>query len=117
MTTYPIVESGLFFGILIGAVGFSFGSFAVGIKSARAGLRILGMALFCVLSIIVGSGNEVAITTTQVTTNVQTGETWNETDHNVILPGGTDSAWMGWIFSGLAMFDLVILVKEFGFGG
>lgn len=90
---------------------FTFVSFKT-VDKARVGLRLLSISLFCILGIFIASGYQVAYTSDQTIYNTVTNETWVETDHNLVLPGGTDSYWMAWVFAGLGFMNIFFLVKE-----
>lgn len=76
-------------------------------------LKMIAMALFGILAILVGSGYQVAFSSTQTTFNPATNETWNQTTQQVILPGGEDSSWYAWLFSGLSMANIMFLLKDY----
>lgn len=109
------MEAGWFFVILGIGFLFTFVSFrALGV--ARHGLRGLAMAMFLILAVVVGSGFQVSMTqiSSQTQKNLSTGDTWieNDTNQNIIIPGGKTSNWFAWLFSGLAMLNLVLLVRS-----
>ena len=107
MAVNPILEGGFFFIILVTAFGLMLYAFKA--QNGKGMMRMISMALFCILAIFVGAGYEVAFSSS--TTNVQTNETWTAED--VILPGGTDSNWYGWLFSGFAMADIMFILKDY----
>lgn len=115
--TNPLLEGGLFTIILI--LAFFFTLYAFKIQNGKGMLRMIGMALFCVLAIFVGSGYEVAFTTKggqELTYNINGTLLTNKTTsnvENVILPGGEDSAWMSWLFTGFAMANIMFLLKDY----
>lgn len=115
--TNPLLEGGLFVIILI--MAFFFTLYAFKIQNGKGMLRMIGMALFCALAIFVGSGYQVAFTTQggqKLTYNSTGALLTNETTSNqetVILPGGEDSSWMSWIFTGFAMANIIFLLKDY----
>jgi hypothetical protein len=108
-----ITEAGLFFMMLGFAVFFSFITLKGTEFAYKAGLRLVAMALFCMCAIIVGSGNEIAYTVDSTIHNAITNETWTESDQHPIIPGGETSSWLGFLFYGFALVNLVILTKEY----
>src|SRR5579872_4188355 len=107
----PVLEGGFFLIILVTAFGLMFYSFKA--QNGKGMLRMLSMALFAILSIFIGSGYQVAFSSTQTTFNPATNETWNQTSSQVILPGGEDSSWYAWLFSGFAMANIMFLLKDY----
>jgi len=100
------LEAGLFLMILILAFVFTF----VALKSlgnARGFFRFTSIALFLILSIFVGSGFEVAATSSMTDGST----TWNTT--KVVFPGGEESYWVAWLFSGFAMVNFLLLIKDY----
>lgn len=107
----PILEGGFFLIIITTAFFLMFYSFKA--NTGRGYLKILSMALFSILAIFIGSGYQVAFSSTQTTINPATNETWNQTTEQVILPGGEDSSWYAWLFSGFAMANIVFLLRDY----
>jgi len=107
----PNLEGGFFIIILVTAFGLMVYSFKA--QNGKGMLKMLSMALFAILAIFVGSGYQVAFSSTQTTTNPTTNETWNQTTQQVILPGGEDSSWYAWLFSGFAMANILLLLKDY----
>lgn len=112
-----IMEGGFFLIILFTAFFLMFYSFKA--QNGKGMLKMLSMALFSILAIFVGSGYEIAFT-------VQPGNqlTYNSTGHlvtnmtqtateDLVLPGGTDSSWYAWLFSGFAMANLLFLLRDY----
>lgn len=115
--TNPLLEGGLFTIILI--LAFFFTLYAFKIQNGKGMLRMIGMALFCILAIFVGSGYQVAFTQqggTVLTYAANGTLLTNQTKTNsetVILPGGEDSSWMSWVFTGFAMANIMFLLKDY----
>lgn len=113
----PILEGGLFLIILV--MAFFFTLYAFKIQNGKGMLRMVAMALFCTLAIFVGSGYQVAFTvqggqklTYNSTGALLTNETTTNQEVN-ILPGGEDSSWMSWIFTGFAFANIMFLLKDY----
>lgn len=108
-----IIEAGLFF--LLAGFGFffTFITFRRGEFPLRAGLRLIAMALFCIIAVFIGSGFQVSYTVNSSIHNAVTNETWTGNDENVIIPGGTGSSWLAYLFYGFAMLNLLLIAKEF----
>ena len=109
--TNPVLEGG-FFCIILGTAFFlMFYSFKS--TSGKGFLKMLSMGLFAVLAIFIGSGFEVAFSSSQTIINPATTETWNQTSEQVILPGGEDSSWYAWLFTGFAMANILFLLRDY----
>lgn len=113
------LEFGIFVIVVAFASFFTVVTFAGERKTpTKAAFRLLAMALFMGLAGVIGAGYEIAFTQTSAQTihNVQTNETWVESDtnHSLVIPGGTDSYWLAWLFSGMGFLNLILLVKEMG---
>jgi glucan phosphoethanolaminetransferase (alkaline phosphatase superfamily) len=106
------MESGLFFLVLGFAVFFTLFAFR------NTAFRLLAMALFLGMAGVISAGYPVKMTfdSTQTIKNVQTGETWveNDTNHNVVIPGGVDSYWFAWVLGAFGFMNLIFLVREMG---
>lgn len=118
------IEAGLFFLVLGFAIFFTLFAFRGGTQNSttaptNAAFRLLAMALFLGLAGTIAAGYPVSMTQTssQTIRNPATNETWveNDTNHNVVIPGGLDSYWLAWIFGAFGFMNLVFLVREFAF--
>ena len=107
----PNLEGGFFIILLVTAFGLMIYSFKA--QTGKGMLKMFSMALFTILAVFVGSGYQVAFSSTQTTTNPTTNETWNQTTQQVILPGGENSSWYAWLFSGFAMANLLFLLRDY----
>ena len=115
------MEAGLFFLILGFAIFFTLFAFRGGKQNknapANAAFRLLAMALFLGLAGVISGGYAVKMTfdSTQTLKNTATGETWteNDTNHNTVIPGGTDSNWIAWVFGAFGFMNLILLVRDF----
>lgn len=110
----PNLEGGFFIIILVTAFGLMLYSFKA--QNGKGMLKMMSMALFAVLAIFIGSGYQVAFSSTQTTMNPSTNETWNQSSTQVIIPGGEDSSWYAWLFSGLSMANIMFLLKDYQAG-
>lgn len=116
------VEFGLFMIVLGFAIFFTLFAFRK-VKQenittpANAAFRLLAMALFLGLAGMIAAGYpvEMTYTTSQQMKNIATGDTWieNDTNHSIIIPGGTNSNWLSWVFGSFGFMNLVFLVREF----
>lgn len=114
------LEFGLFVLVLAFAVFFTLFAFRGGKKNDNApvntAFRLLAMGLFLGLAGVISAGYAVKMTvdSSQTIRNVQTNETWVETDtnHNVIIPGGLDSYWLAWVFGAFGIMNLIFIVRE-----
>jgi len=114
----PVLDIGLF-SILLGlAFFFTFYAFR-NMPNGRGFLRILGVALFCILSIYIGSGYQVSLTTkggnelTYNSTGTLIQNVTKSDTENIIISGGEDSSWVAWIFAGFAMANLIFLLRDY----
>lgn len=104
-------EAGFFMLLLGFALFITFTPFKTE-KVIKTGLRIVAMVLFFILTIYVVSGYEISQTSNQIIKNLNTTDTWQETDQNIILPGDVSSSWLGYLFMGFAMLNFFLAVRE-----
>lgn len=109
----PILQAGLFFLMLGFAFFFTFITFKKGDFPLRAGLRLVAMALFCIIAVFIGSGYEIAYHVDSNIHNTITNETWVGGDDNMIIDGGTSTSWLAYLFYGFAMMNLILIAKDF----
>ena len=113
----PTLEAGLFFTMLGLASFFTFGGLQAVGKISGA-LHMLAMALFIGLAIFMASGYAVMITTvggteTHYNVNGTLTETVHKADSSVtVLPGGTASYWLWYLFFGFGLMNLVFYVRD-----
>lgn len=101
----PTFELGLFIITLGFAFIFTFVPFNTG-QATRGFLHVVGMILFLVVGVVFSSGFEVSATNT-----LTDGETtWTET--RILIPEGEQSAWIGLMFYGFAVYNLVFFVRD-----
>lgn len=102
----PTLEAGVFLLLLILAFIFTFVAFR-SLGNARGFFRITALSLFLILSVFVGSGYEVAATSSMTDGST----TWNTT--KLVFPGGEESYWIAWLFSGFAFVNFLLLIKDY----
>ena len=108
-----VLETGLF--LFIAVLAFLFTLFAFrALGNAKGFFHITAIALFSILAIFIGSGYEVAQTYAKNTTDGTT--LWQENGKDTFLPGGEQSSWFAWLFSGFAMTNLFLLLKDINKG-
>lgn len=112
------IELGLF--LLVIAFALFFTVITIGGEkqgAVRAGFRLLAMGLFMGLAGMIGAGYAVAQThvNSQIIVNTQTGDEWTGSDtfKDIVIPGGTDSYWLAWLFAAFGFMNLIFLVREF----
>ena len=98
-------EVGLFIITLGFAFIFTFVPFNTG-KATLGFLHITGMILFIVIGVVISSGFEVSATNTMTDGTT----TWTET--RVLIGGGESTTWMGLLFYGFAVYNLVFFVRD-----
>ena len=105
------MEAGLWLLILGSAFGLMAWAFVTASTKGRTNgvslFQIMAGALFMLLYILGSSGEEVEATST-VTDGTTT---WTET--KVLIPGGETSAYIGYMFMGLGVFNFVIILRHF----
>ena len=113
----PNLEGGFFLIILITAFGLMMYSFKA--QNGKGMLKMLSMALFAILAVFIGSGYSVAFTekggsllTYAPNGTMLSNQTKTDVQH-YILPGGEDSSWYAWLFSGFAMANIMFLLKDY----
>jgi len=115
-----IIETGVFIFMII----FSFG-FMVWAAIRNAGimtniLRLVSIVMFFGLTLFITSGMGVAATSTEtISTNLinpLNGAVVPVTDtvvtHDVLIPEGSEGAWMGYIFMGFAFVSMALMVQD-----
>ena len=115
-----IIETGVFIFMIIFSFGFMIWA---AIRSAGAMtniLRIVSIAMFFGLSLFITSGTGVAATSTEtISTNLinplngaVVPVTDTITSQAVLIPEGTEGAWMGYIFLGFAFVSMALMVQD-----
>lgn len=104
------LEAGIFVMMLAFAFGFMAWAWITTNNNTRGGLGagffyILSMVLFLGMSIFVGSGYEVAATSTMTDGST----TW--TEERVLIPEGEEGFWFTWVFTGLAVVNIFLFVR------
>ena len=106
------METGVFLITIILSFGFMIWGFVRSASLFTSILRMVSLSLF-------GSGVEVSATTTEETNyqevNQATGAITNlvstNTIKDVLIPAD-NSTWLGWVFMGFGMLNVVFIVKE-----
>ena len=101
------MELGLFILLIALALLFTFiGMRATGNTSSY--FKIIAVAMWFILAVVTGSGEGVSATSSAV--NNDTGETWETT--RVFIEEGDSGYWMSFIFTGMAIYNLAVYVRE-----
>lgn len=101
------MELGLFILLLGLALLFSF----LGMRTTEntgSMFKIIAVAMWAILAVVLGSGEGVIASVESV--NNDTGETWNTT--RTFIEAGESGYWMAYIFTGLAIYNLAMFVKQ-----
>lgn len=120
----PVFETGFFLILLVFACFFTFFGFSK--QGNFAGfMHITALALFAGLAGLISAGFEVSATTSIVESTEQRNGTDNtlllytnatRAESQILLPGGEDSYWLAWLFSGLSILNLFMMIKDFRMG-
>ena len=115
-----IIETGVFLFMIL----FSFG-FMIWAVFRHAGpmtniLRLVSIVMFFGLALFITSGTGVAATHNETINesliNPLTGAvvpvTTTISSQDILIPEGTDGAWMGWIFLGFAFVSMALMVQD-----
>ena len=113
------METGVFLITIIFSFGFMIWGFVRSASLFTSILRMVSLSLFMGLAIFIGSGVEVSATSTEETqyqeVNPTTGAITNlvstNTIKDVLIPAD-NSTWLGWVFMGFGMLNVVFIVKE-----
>lgn len=114
----PVLEAGLFIIMLVLGLAFTLVGFKSGVGKLGGLLHIFALAFFIGLSMFMSTGYEVS-----ATTKGGTELHYNATGHlienvtkadtsNVMLPGGTDSYWLGYVFMGFSIMNFFMFVRD-----
>lgn len=118
------LETGVFLFMLAFSFGFMFWSFFRVADKFTHILRVISCIVFLGMSLFVGAGYEVSSTSTETTVsdyegiNPLSGQVvlMNSTDtitkKDIIIPEGTEGAWMGYIFTGFAILNMILVVRD-----
>ena len=113
------METGVFLITIIFSFGFMIWGFVRSASMFTSILRMVSLAMFMGLAVFIGSGVEVSATSTESTqyqeVNPTTGTITNlvstNTIKDVLIPAD-NSAWLGWVFMGFGMLNVIFIVKE-----
>ena len=106
------MELGLFLMLIIMGFIFMFVGFKKG-DNIAAFFRIIAVAMFALIAVVMGSGEGVVSTTTHIS---DSGEQWTTSD--TFVTEGEDGYYLSYVFTGLSIFNLIAFVKEsWGFSG
>ena len=112
------METGIFLITVILSFGFMIWGFIRSASMFTSILRMVSMAMFMGLAVFIGSGVEVSASTTETTQyqeSLSNGTIMNLNSTNTIkdtLIAENDSAWLGWVFMGFGMLNVIFIVKE-----
>ena len=112
------METGVFLITIILSFGFMIWGFIRSSSLFTSILRMVSMAMFMGLAVFIGSGVEVSASSTESTQYQQVddgGNVYNLTSENTkkdILIPADDSPWLGWVFMGFGMLNVIFIVKE-----
>jgi len=112
------METGVFLITIIFSFGFMIWGFIRSASMFTSILRMVSMAMFMGLAVFIGSGVEVSASTTETTQyqeSLSNGTIMNLNSTNTIkdtLIPENDSAWLGWVFMGFGMLNVIFIVKE-----
>jgi hypothetical protein len=111
------METGLFLITIAFSFGFMIWGFIRSASLFTSILRMLSIAMFMGLAIFIGSGVEVSASSTEVTQyqEVDAGVVHQLTSSNTvkdILIPVDDGAWLGWVFMGFGLVNVLFVVKE-----
>ena len=112
------METGVFLITIIFSFGFMIWGFIRSASLFTSILRMVSLSLFMGLAIFIGSGVEVSASSTESTQYQQVdsgGNVYNliseNTKKDILIPAD-NSTWLGWVFMGFGMLNVVFIVKE-----
>ena len=112
------METGVFLITIIFSFGFMIWGFIRSASLFTSILRMVSLAMFMGLAVFIGSGVEVSATSTEETQYQQVDAngfvhqlTSINTINDVLIPAD-NSTWLGWVFMGFGMLNVVFIVKE-----
>jgi len=112
------METGLFLITIALSFGFMLWGFIRSASLFTSILRMVSMAMFMGLAVFIGSGVEVSASSTDTTQYQEVdanGIVHQLTSSNVttdILIPADKGAWLGWVFMGFGMLNVIFIVKE-----
>lgn len=112
------METGVFLITIIFSFGFMIWGFVRSASLFTSILRMVSLSMFMGLAVFIGSGVEVSATTTENSNYQQADSAGNiyqlnstNTIKDVLIPAD-NSTWLGWVFMGFGMLNVVFIVKE-----
>lgn len=106
------METGLFAVMALMAFAFTLFGFKSGVGKMGGMLHIFALAFFIGLSMFISQGYQVSSTSTNLTYN-ETGDLiFNETKTDVFLQGDQESYWLGYVFMGFAIMNLMMFIRD-----
>jgi len=112
------METGVFLITIIFSFGFMIWGFIRSASLFTSILRMVSLAMFMGLAVFIGSGVEVSATSTEETQYQQVDSngfvhqlTSTNTINDVLIPAD-NSTWLGWVFMGFGMLNVIFIVKE-----
>jgi len=112
------METGVFLITIIFSFGFMIWGFIRSASLFTSILRMVSLSLFMGLAVFIGSGVEVSATSTEESQYQQVDAngfvhqlTSTNTVKDVLIPAD-NSTWLGWVFMGFGMLNVVFIVKE-----
>ena len=112
------METGVFLITIFLSFGFMIWGFIRSASLFTSILRMVSLSLFMGLAVFIGSGVEVSATSTEETQYQQVDAngfvhqlTSTNTIKDVLIPAD-ESPWLGWVFMGFGMLNVIFIVKE-----
>ena len=112
------METGVFLITIIFSFGFMVWGFVRSASLFTSILRMVSLSLFMGLAIFIGSGVEVSASSSETSQYQQVDSVGNiyqltseNTTKDILIPAD-NSTWLGWVFMGFGMLNVVFIVKE-----
>ncbi len=112
------METGIFLIMIAFSFGFMIWGFVRNASLFTSILRIFSITVFMGLALFIGSGVEVSATTTEAKQYEQVDANGiihplnsTTTSKDILIPQD-GASWMGWIFMGFGMLNMIFVVKE-----
>ena len=114
----PTIETGLFVTMVIIGMSFMFFTLVKKLGTISFLFRVFSFVLFLGLALFLTIGYDVATTTTTTTEALNSNDSIVSLDQTTteIFIADTEGSVLGWIFFGLAMFNVVLFFRNM-FGG
>jgi len=105
-----ILDTGLWIILVTIATVFTFVSFKIP-GSGKIAFHILAVALWMGLAMIHGGGTEVSAYTNSTWVD-SSGMQFNNTSYDRFIPGGETAYWLGYLFMGFGILNLLFIFSE-----